>query len=83
MPHNLLDLFLLMLVLSLPLLAIPDTESVTENLADALERHALDVGIAEDDEDPAEEADAAIEAKSTTSTISADNYMKMSQVLTR
>ena len=51
------------LVLSLPLLGISDTEAFGEYLADGLERHALNVGVEEDDEDPAYEADTAVEAE--------------------
>lgn len=52
-----------MLVLSLPLLGELEPETMLENFADRFQRHALDVGIKENDEQPAEEADAAVEAE--------------------
>jgi len=58
-----LDLFLLMLVLPLPLLGELEPETVLKDLADRLQRHALDIRVEEDDEQPAEEADTAVETK--------------------
>lgn len=52
-----------MLVLLLPLLGVLAAETMLEDLADRLERHALDVRVEEDDEQPADEADAAVEAE--------------------
>jgi hypothetical protein len=52
-----------MLVLSLPLLGEFEPKSVLEDFADRLLRHALDVGVEEDDKQPAEEADAAVKSK--------------------
>ena len=52
-----------MLVLSLPLLGELEPETVLEDFADRLQRHALDIRVEEDDEQPAEEADAAVETE--------------------
>lgn len=52
-----------MLVLLLPLLRVLAAEAVLEDFANRLERHALDVWVEEDDEQPADEADAAVEAE--------------------
>jgi hypothetical protein len=53
----------LMSMLPLPLLRVPPPETVLEHFADRLERHALDIRVKEDDEQPADEADAAVEAE--------------------
>ena len=58
-----LNLLLLVLVLSLPLLGELEPETVLEDFADRLQRHALDIRVEEDDEQPAEEADAAVETE--------------------
>ena len=50
-------------VLFLPLLGVADTEAVLEDLADVLEGHALNLGEAEDDEQPADEADSGVETE--------------------
>lgn len=52
-----------MLVLLLPVLGISDAESMAEDLSDRLERHAFALRITEDDEDPTDETDAAIESE--------------------
>ena len=52
-----------LLVLPLPVSGIANTKTVLEDLADVLQRHALDLGEAEDDEQPADEADSGVEAE--------------------
>lgn len=52
-----------MLVVFLPLLGVFDPKAVGKDLANGLQRHALAFGIAEDDEDPSDGANAAIEAE--------------------
>jgi len=52
-----------MLVVPLPLLAVLDSEPILEDLPDALEWHSLDLGVEEDEEQPAAEADGAIETE--------------------
>ena len=42
---------------------ILDTKAVLEDLADVLQRHALDFRVTEVDCDPAEEADGCVEAE--------------------
>jgi hypothetical protein len=54
-----------MLVLSLPLLGILDAEACAENLSDSLEWHSLAFWVEEEDEQPAEEANSAVESKGT------------------
>ena len=51
------------LVIPLPLLGVLDTEARGKHFADRLKRHTLALGVEEDDEQPAEEADAAVEAE--------------------
>lgn len=45
-----LNLLLLMLVLSLPLLGESESEAVLKHFADRLQRHTLNVGVKENDE---------------------------------
>ena len=52
-----------LLVLLLPILGIANTKAVLEDLADILQRHALDLGEAEDDEQPAHETDSGVKAE--------------------
>ena len=42
---------------------IPDPEPMLEDLGDLLERQAGDLGVEEDDEDPADAADGGVEAE--------------------
>lgn len=63
MSKSCFHLLLLMLVLSLPLLGEFKPEAMLEHFADRFQRHALDVWVEEYDEQPANEADATIEAK--------------------
>jgi hypothetical protein len=58
-----LNLLLLMLVLSLPLLGELKPKAVLEDFADRLQRHALNIRVKEYDKQPAEEADTAVETK--------------------
>lgn len=58
-----LNLLLLMLVLSLPLLRELESEAMPEDFADSFQRHALDIRVEEDDEQPAEEADTTVKAE--------------------
>jgi hypothetical protein len=53
------------LVLPLPLLALLQTKSVLENLANLLQVHSLDIWVEQDDEQPSDEADSAVESEST------------------
>ena len=55
-----------MFVLSLPLLREAYSKTMTEYFSDAFEGHAFYVGVAEHDEYPAEETDAAVEAECAT-----------------
>lgn len=57
------NLFLLMLVLLLPLLRKLTAETMLEDFADRLQRHALDIRVQEDDEEPADKADSTVEAE--------------------
>lgn len=52
-----------MLVLSLPLLGEFDAKASAENLPNGLERHALTLGVAEDNKEPAKRANATVEPK--------------------
>ena len=52
-----------MLIFLLPLLGVLHTESLSKHLSDGLKRHALALRIAEHDENPPEEAYAAVEAE--------------------
>ena len=52
-----------LLVLLLPPAGVADTKAVLEDLTDVLERHALDLREAEDDEEPANEADTGVKAE--------------------
>ena len=63
MPKRRLNLLPLIFMLPLPLLRIPSSETVLEHFADRLEWHAFDVWVEEDDEQPADEADASVEAE--------------------
>ena len=54
-----------LLVLLLPLPRILDAEAIRKHLANIFQWHAPDLGKAEDDENPADETDAAVEAKGT------------------
>jgi hypothetical protein len=54
-----------LLVLLLPLPRILDAEAMSKHLANIFQWHAPDLGKAEDDETPADETDAAVEAKGT------------------
>jgi hypothetical protein len=55
-----------MFVFPLPLLGIFDSKASAEDLSDGLEWHSLAFWVAEDDEEPAKEADATIESESAT-----------------
>ena len=57
------DLLLLLPLLLLQLPRICDAEAVVEDLTNVLEGHALDLGVAPPDCDPAAEADGRVEAK--------------------
>ena len=63
MSKSRLNLLLLMLVLPLPLLRELESKAVLEDLADRLQGHALNIRVEEDDEQPTEEADTAVEAE--------------------
>lgn len=63
--NNSFDLRIVFMV-SLPRLRISDAESFAENFTDGLQGHTLALRIEEQDEEPAKETDAGIEAKSTT-----------------
>jgi hypothetical protein len=63
MPERRFNPLPLMLVLLLPLLRVLPPETMLEDFTDRLQRHALDVRVEEDDEQPADEADAAVEAE--------------------
>jgi len=65
MPKRCLNPLPLMLVLLLPPLRVLPTEAMLEDFADRLERHPFDVRVEEDDEQPADEADPAVEAESS------------------
>jgi hypothetical protein len=52
-----------MLMFSLPLLAEFEPETVLEDFTNRLKRHALDIRVEEHDKQPAEKADAAVEAE--------------------
>lgn len=52
-----------MFVLPLPLLRVSYAESSLEDFSNSFKWHTLALGVAEDDEEPAHKADAAIEAK--------------------
>ncbi len=52
-------------VVALPLLGEFDAEPAGENFANGFQRHALDLGVAQHDKDPAEEADATVKAERT------------------
>lgn len=54
-----------LLVLFLPLSCISNTKSVLEDFTDGFERHATNLGEAEDHEEPANKADTGVEAEST------------------
>lgn len=54
-----------MFVLLLPLSRILDAETMSKHLADIFQWHASDLGKAKDNENPADETDAAVEAKGT------------------
>lgn len=58
-----LNPLLLMLMFLLPLLRELTAETVLEDFTDRLKRHALDVWVEEDDKQPADEADSAVEAE--------------------
>ena len=49
-PERGLNLLLLMLVLSLPLLRELEPKAMLEDFADRFQRHALDIRVEEDDE---------------------------------
>jgi hypothetical protein len=63
MPKRRLNSLPLMFMLPLPLLRVLPPEIVLEDLADRLKRHALYVRVEKDDEQPADEADSAVEAE--------------------
>ena len=52
-----------MLVFSLPLLGELESKAVLKDFADRFQRHALDIRVEEDDEQPAEEADTTVKAE--------------------
>ena len=64
-PERGLNLLLLMLVLSLPLLRKFKPEAMLEDFTDRFQRHALNIRVEEDDKQPAEEADTAVKAESS------------------
>jgi len=63
MPKRRLNPLLFMLVFLLPLLRELATETVLEDFADRLQWHALDIRVQENDEQPADEADSAVETE--------------------
>jgi hypothetical protein len=58
-----LNLLLLMLVLSLPLLGELEPEAVLKDLSNRLQRHTLHIRVKEDDKQPADKTDTAVEAE--------------------
>lgn len=63
MPKRRLNPLPLMFMLLLPLLGVLPPEAMLEDFTNRLKRHALDIRVEEDDEQPADEADAAVEAE--------------------
>jgi hypothetical protein len=63
MPKRRLNPLPLMFMLQLPLLRPLSPETMLKHLTNGLERHALDIRVEEDNEQPADETDAAVEAE--------------------
>lgn len=63
MPKRRLNSPPLMFMLLLPLLRVLPPKTMLKDLTNRLKRHALDIRVEEDNEQPTDEADAAVEAE--------------------